>query len=81
MFGDKRMEMPKDVGWACEIYQLFGLNFSRTDSSILVSNARRLVDLNNEIYDKLHSCEFCKTQYPGIETSDYCRMCRHRERV
>ena len=79
MFGDKRLEMPKDVDSCRIIMHNFGLVWPDSTSD-LMHNVKRLIELNNEVYDKLHSCEFCKTQYPGIEMSDYCRMCRHRER-
>jgi hypothetical protein len=80
MFGDKRLEMPKDVD-SCRII-MHNFNMVWPDStSDLMHNAKRLVELNNAVYDKLHSCEYCKTRYPGIETSDYCRMCNMRKRV
>ena len=81
MFGDKRLEIPKTVGDCSRIFKAFDLKNVHVSDEAFFPNARRLVELNNEVYDRLHSCEFCKTQYPGIETSDYCQMCRHRERV
>lgn len=62
MIGDKRLEMPK-VGWDCkEIYNYFGLKGVRTMDDEFFPNARRLVELNNEIYDKLHDRQWLYLQ-------------------
>jgi len=52
MFGNKRLEMPKDVDSCRIIMHNFGLVWpdSTTD---LMHNAKRLVELNNEVYDRL----------------------------
>jgi len=81
MFGDKRLEMPETVGDCSRIFKAFGLKNVHVSDEAFFPNACRLVELNNAVYDKLHSCEYCKTRYPGIETSDYCRMCNMRKRV
>ncbi|MEN6313271.1 MAG: hypothetical protein ABFD25_03365 [Clostridiaceae bacterium] len=53
MIGDKRLDMPK-VGWDCkEIYDYFGLKGVKVMSDEFFPNAERLVELNNEVYDKL----------------------------
>lgn len=76
-FGSRKLEMPKICGDCFKIYKMFGIQYQAGGSGgeMLFPNAKRLVELNNEAYDKLHDCETCKNKYPKIETSDYCRMC------
>jgi hypothetical protein len=50
MFGDKRLEMPKDVDSCRIIMHNFGLVWPDSTSD-LMHNTKRLVDLNSEVYD------------------------------
>jgi hypothetical protein len=60
MFGDKRLEIDtKKVMGTNQMKEIFGM-FGMTDNSYMI--ARRLVELNNEVYDKLHpkcTCAKC----------------------
>jgi len=76
MIGDKRLEMPKTIGDAIGIILNMGLQYhSVIDDVFTVHDAKKLVELNNEVYDKTNSCETCKRENPGIDSSDYCRVC------
>ena len=50
MFGDKRLEMPGTVGEAWEVLKQFGIKYNGTD--LIFKNACRLVELNNEVYER-----------------------------
>jgi molybdate-binding protein len=69
MFGDKRLEMPETNEGCLDLLESFGFNIVND----LAHNARRLIELNNEVYDKLHSREFCAAQHKRdiIETLDW----------
>jgi hypothetical protein len=60
MIGDKRLEMPKTVGDCSRIFKEFQLKNVHVADEAFFPNARRLVELNNEIYEKLqHNCDDC----------------------
>jgi len=54
LIGDKRLEMPKDVDDARVIIHNFYMVWPDSTKD-LMHNAKRLVELNNEVYDKLQS--------------------------
>lgn len=51
MIGDKFISMPKVMGDAIKVYTELGLDGHILESYIF-ENAVKLVDMNNEIYDK-----------------------------
>lgn len=55
MLGDKRLEMPKTVGEALAIHGEMGIKCSAVGQcgEHLFANANRLVELNNEVYNKI----------------------------
>ncbi|MDD5065019.1 MAG: hypothetical protein PHQ35_09730 [Phycisphaerae bacterium] len=52
MIGDKRLDMPETLNDAIDIIDSFGMENGRVN--IVLHNARRLVEINNEVYDRLH---------------------------
>jgi hypothetical protein len=56
LIGDKRLEMPNTVGDCSKIFKEFQLKNVHVSDEAFFPNARRLVELNNEIYGKLKSC-------------------------
>ena len=85
MFGDKRLEMPKDVD-SCRII-IHNFNMVWPDStSDLMHNAKRLIELNNEVYDRLHSKELafadtgeCPICGCTCDEEGVCHMCNADE--
>ncbi|MFW9968606.1 MAG: hypothetical protein ACFFDF_00300 [Candidatus Odinarchaeota archaeon] len=51
MLGEKKLEMPDNINEAEIIFGLLGLNRQCESMGIVISNARRLVELNNEMYE------------------------------
>jgi hypothetical protein len=61
VLGDKRLEMPKTHDDMDTIINLF--NLAHGTSATDWVNTRRIVELNNELYDKLHTeCNTCRYQ-------------------
>jgi hypothetical protein len=63
-FGSKKLEMPQVCGDCYKIHRMFGMQYQvgGPGGEMLFPNARRLVELNNEVYDRLHpkcTCEKC----------------------
>lgn len=58
MIGDKKLEMPFTVKEAREIYKYFRIEYHMVGPAAdnFFPNANRLVELNNEVYDKLQMC-------------------------
>lgn len=50
MMGDKRLEMPKTNEGCLDLLESFVFEIGTNTRE----NTRRLVELNNEVYDKLH---------------------------
>ena len=63
-FGSQRLEMPKVCGDCFKIYKMFGVQYQGggPGSEMLFPNARRLVELNNEVYDKRHNRQWLNGQ-------------------
>jgi hypothetical protein len=53
MIGDKLLSFNENDS-ATEIYELFGLNWHNTGIKALTENVKRLVELNNEVYERYH---------------------------
>jgi hypothetical protein len=52
LIGDKRLELPNSYNKTFQILDMFKI--AATDSkNINMHNAKRLVELNNEVYDRL----------------------------
>lgn len=77
MIGDILMKEPKTVSDCVEIHKILGLKYGIVGNAgeFLFDNARRFVKLNNEVYERLHTCNCCKKIYPGIQLSHYCELC------
>jgi hypothetical protein len=58
--------MPKTVGEAWMILKQFGIKYKGSD--FIFENAERIVEMNNELYDKLHTPIRARvTTYDGRE--------------
>jgi hypothetical protein len=58
MIGDKRLEMPETVDESLAIYETFGLShIGLVADKVQIYNACKLVELNNELYNKLQDLE------------------------
>lgn len=55
--GEKLLEIPKTIEDMLSIIKLFGFKRDSEYTSNTIDNARRLVQINNEVYEKLHECE------------------------
>lgn len=56
MIGDKRLEIPETVGECLKIHRDLGLQCDCAGSAAeyLFDNAKRIVELNNEVYEKIN---------------------------
>jgi hypothetical protein len=86
MFGDKRLEMPKTGGDCSKIYEAFGFITAHILDDGFFPNAKRLVELNNEVYDRLHSKELafadtgeCPICGCTCDEEGVCHMCNADE--
>lgn len=89
MFGDKRLEMPKTCGDCYVIHRIFSMGYSPVGNAgkFMFPNACRLVELNNEVYEKLQpvkatllqTCETCNHKKCNTLTATaskgYCETC------
>jgi len=78
VLGDKILEEPKNYCDMACVYDMFGLKFAG-NMDFLIHNAKRLVAINNKIFDKLNSYtyrpdikECCNCSNAG---SDACETC------
>ena len=80
MIGDKRMEMPKTKEEALKTYKCFGLsNIGLVADTVQMDNARQLVHLNNEVYEKLNpTCEKCGCI---LNQQNICMDCAEQENL
>jgi hypothetical protein len=49
-FGQKYLNVPTTIDEAIQIYNEFGLKVFKTPYDIILFNAKRLIELNNEVY-------------------------------
>jgi len=56
MIGDKRLDMPENCTDMSKIFQYIGFDESKLEGSIgfIQYIASKFVEINNEVYDKLH---------------------------
>jgi hypothetical protein len=56
MFGERKLDMPKTEEDFFNIHRMFGLECSTIGNagSFIRQNAKRLVELNNEVYERYH---------------------------
>lgn len=54
MIGDKRMEEPKTESETMDILEHFQILHDPKDYTFNMINAKQLVELNNEVYEKMH---------------------------
>lgn len=67
MIGDKLLSVPKTVGEAKNIHNELGLGCNIVKDDYLFDNAYKLVEMNNEIYDKHKNITWLKEQIGIIE--------------
>ena len=56
MIGDKRMEEPKTESETMDILEHFQILHDPKDYTFNMINALQLVELNNEVYEKINNC-------------------------
>lgn len=69
MIGDKLFNMPRTVWDVKEIYTQFGLKCNVTDEDIF-TNASKLVDINNEIFDKHNNITWLRERISIVNNQD-----------
>jgi len=61
MIGEKRLDMPETVGECYLVLECFGIGCIAPDceykATIIKDNARKLVEHNNEVYEKMQLLE------------------------
>ena len=70
MFGNNLMGMPRTMGEAKKIYEQLELDCDMRDDHFF-SNAVKLVDMNNEIYDKHKNKTWLKERIKYIEHRNF----------
>lgn len=71
--GERMLDMPEKTSEGCQaVFKLFGLSiYQHIDS--MHFNAVKLVELNNEVYEKLHpKCRGCGC---NLGRSEFCYDC------
>lgn len=76
MIGEKLLHEPKTDIDIKIIFNDFGLYLADEDEESNYKNAKRLVELNNEVYEKLHpKCKDCGCNVRILEDSYICYDC------
>jgi hypothetical protein len=75
MFGDKRLEIPKTNEGCFDLLESYGFNMANG----LSDNAERLIELNNEVYDKRNSRSWLYQQYEELRNNEINKLSMERK--
>lgn len=66
MIGDKLMNTPRTIGDARQVYYDLELEWDSENMSYILQNATKLVEMNNELYDKFKNPTWLKEKLAGL---------------